>query len=158
MDTKIDNLIDKMQSARQQLNNALDKITPQVEIYPSWKLKQVMDHITGWDELMLTTLRAYSKGETPGLTVKSGVDKYNAQSVSARKALSFEQSRSAFNAARENVIHLMRELTPEMLGQRYHAPWGGMCTIASIVKIYVSHEQEHAKQIDEILKKSNPDN
>jgi len=154
MDTKIDALIAKMELARARLNSALDKITPQTEIYPTWKLKQMLDHFSGWDELTLTSLRAYSQGKTPGLMVKDGIDQFNAQSVSARKAVPFEQSRQAYDVVREKVIQTLREMPPEMLTQKFPAPWGGMCTITSVVKIFVSHELEHAKHLEEILMKS----
>ena len=154
MDTKIDALIAKMELSRARLNSVLDKVTPQTEIYPTWKLKQMLDHITGWDELTLTSLHAYSQGATPGLVVKDGIDQFNAQSVSARKSIPFEQSRQAYDVARENVIQTLREIPPEMLAQKFPAPWGGMCTVASVVKIFVSHEMEHAKHIEEILMES----
>jgi hypothetical protein len=153
MDTKIDALISKMERSRVRLNAALEKVAPQAEIYPTWKLKQVLDHIAGWDELVYSSLRAYLLGGVPALAMKGGIDRYNAESVSARKALSLEQSRQAYDAAREHVIQVLREVTPEMFDHEYPAPWGGMCTINSIVKIFASHEQEHAKQIEALLMK-----
>jgi hypothetical protein len=128
-------------------------VTPQAEIYPTWKLKQVYDHIAAWDELVVSTLHAFSHGEKPALMVEKGIDQYNARSVSARQELPLEQSRQAYDAIRERVLQVLREIPPEMFDQKFPAPWGGMCTINSIVKIFVSHEQEHAKQIEEILKK-----
>jgi hypothetical protein len=154
MNTDIAVSISKMERSRARLNEILDKVVPQVEIYPSWKLKQVLDHIAGWDELMYSTLSAYIKGGTPSLAVTSGIDHYNAESVSARKALSLEQSRRAYDSAREQVLKILREVPPEMLDQKFPAPWGGMCTINSIVKIFVSHELEHAKNIKANLNKS----
>ena len=156
MNTEKENMITRMEVARKQLNAALEKVAPQVEIYPTWKLKQVLDHITGWDDLTLSALRDYSKGETSPITIKHGIDQYNDESVGNRKALSLEQSRQAYDLARERVLHALREIHPEMLIQRFTAPWGGMCTIASVVKIFVSHEMEHAKQIEEILDRFTP--
>lgn len=153
MELKVETLIARMEQARTNLNSALGKIAPQVEIYPSWKQKQVMDHIAGWDELVSETLRAYQRGETPSRNLKS-IDHYNAGSISARKDLTLEQSRQAYENARREVILILRSLPAEMLQQKYKAPWGGNCTVASVVKIFVSHEQEHAKQIEEILNKS----
>ena len=150
METKIDALITKMEQSRSRLNAALDKITPQAEIYPSWKVKQIMDHITGWDDLVISSLRLYQKGETPARSVLN-IDQYNAGSVSARLSLTPEQSRQAFDASRLEVIQTLRAIPPTMINQKYTAPWGGQCTISSIVRIFVSHEQEHAKQIEEVL-------
>jgi DinB superfamily len=158
MDTNIEGLIAKMERSRVRLNAVLEKVTPQAEIYPNWKVKQVMDHIAGWDELVYLSLSAYSLGEKPSVSVKGGIDHYNAESVAARKALSLEQSRQAYDAARERVLEILRELPLEMLTKKYPAPWGGMCTVNSIVKIFASHELEHAKQIEEVLKNSTTGN
>lgn len=158
MDINIEGLIVKMERSRARLNAVLEKVTPQVEIYPTWKVKQVMDHIAGWDELVYLSLSAYSHGEKPSVSVKGGIDHYNAESVAERKALSLVQSRQAYDAAREHVIEILRNLPPEMLTKKYPAPWGGMCTVNSIVKIFASHELEHTKQIEEVLKNSTPDN
>jgi hypothetical protein len=148
MDKTVNALIVKMERSRSRLNAALDRVAPETEIYPSWKLKQVMDHIAGWDALVASSLRAYQNDEIPSLRVPS-IDQYNAASVSARQDLSLEQSRQAYDAARQEVLQIIRNLPEDMLARRYPAPWGGSCTVASIVKIFVSHEEEHAKQIEE---------
>ena len=98
MDTKIEDMVTKMERSRAKLDAALDKIAPITEIYPTWKVKQVMDHIAGWDVLVYTTLEDYSRGEPPSTAVFGGIDRYNAQSVSERKALSIEQSRQAYTS------------------------------------------------------------
>jgi hypothetical protein len=154
MATKIEDLVAKMEHSRAQLNAILDKAAPQIEIYPTWKMKQVMDHIAGWDELVFSSLRAYMKGESPAPAVKDGIDRFNAESVARRKDVPIERSRQEYDVAREHVIRVLRELPSDMLTQKYPAPWGGKCTISSIVRIFVSHEQEHAKQIEEVLKDS----
>ncbi len=149
---EVNGLITKMARARARLDAALEKAAPQTEIYPSWKVKQVLDHIAGWDQLVISSLRAYQKGDTPSHSVKS-IDQYNAASVSSRKDLSLEQSRQAYDEARREVVTILRSLPEEMVTRWYLAPWGGNCTISSIVKIFVSHEEEHAKQIEQLLNK-----
>jgi hypothetical protein len=148
-----DELIAKMEHARTQLNAALEKVTPQKEIYPTWKIKQLMDHITGWDELVATAFHAHAQGGAPAKVVKHGIDQYNAESVNARKALSYEQSRQAYDASCVTVIQSLREMPFDRLEIKFQAPWGGMCTVSSVVKIFVSHEMEHARHIEESLNK-----
>ncbi len=158
MDTKIERILAKMERSRAELNAALDKVAPQTEIYPTWKVKQVMDHIAGWDDLVSSSLQAYKIGKSPSKMVAHGIDPFNAESVARRKDVPLEQSRQDYDAARARVIQLLQELSPAMLTQKYPAPWGGECTISSIVRIFVSHEQEHAKQIEEVLKDSTHSN
>jgi len=150
MDPKIEALVTKMENARIRLNNAIDKITAETEVYPTWQLKQLLDHITGWDELVSTTLKQFVRGETPALSVKS-IDRFNAGSVTDRQALSLEQSRKAYDAARLEVLELLRSLPQEVTSREYAAPWGGTATVAEMIKIFVVHEREHAGQIEKIL-------
>ena len=150
MDTKIEALIRRMEQSRLRLNAALDKVAPQAEIYPTWKLKQLLDHLTGWDELVVEALSAFKKGESPAYKIK-GINQFNAESVARRKTMTLEQSRQAYQSARQHVLEIMRSLPAEMLVQKYDAPWGGKCTISSIVKIFVSHEEEHARQIEDLF-------
>lgn len=154
MATKIDEMVSKMERSRAQLNATIDKVAPQTEIYPTWKVKQVMDHIAGWDELVYRSLLAYKNGETPAPMVDDGIDRFNARSIANRVNVPIEQSKQEYIKAREKVIQVLQELPLEMLTQKYPAPWGGKCTISSIVRIFVSHEQEHAKQIEEVLTKA----
>jgi len=151
MTTKIDDLINKMELARNRLNANMEKAIPQVDIYPSWNLKHLMDHITGWDELGVSAFRTHSKGETPEMVVKFGIDQYNAESVSARKELSLESSRQAYDTARVELLKAVREMPSEELTQKFPAPWGGMCSVASVLRILISHELEHAQHIEEKL-------
>ena len=151
MTAKIDDLTKKVELSRSRLNSAMEKITPQDNIYPSWKLKHLMDHITGWDELAVSALRTYTKGETPGIAVKHGIDQFNAESVTARKELSLESSRQAYDTARVELIKAVQAMPPELLPQKFQAPWGGMCTVASVLRILISHEAEHAQYIEDKL-------
>jgi hypothetical protein len=154
MNAKIEDMVAKMERSRSTLNDALGKLAPQAEIYPTWKVKQLMDHIAGWDELVYVTLCAYLKGDSPTVLVSDGIDHFNAESISARKDIPIEQSRQKYDITRTQVIQVLRQLPPEMLTQKYLAPWGGKCNLSSIVRIFVSHEQEHAKHIEEVLKSS----
>jgi hypothetical protein len=152
MDARIEKLITRMEKSRAQLNIALEKLTPKQNIYPSWKVKQLMDHITGWDELVVATLQAYVRGSNPVMMVKDGIDHYNAESVSARKDITLEQSQRDFEMSRQKVLQLLRDLPAEVYEREFPAPWGGMCTIEGIIKIFISHEREHTRHIEAMLK------
>ena len=154
MTAEIDTLLNKMEHTRSRLNVVLEKVAPQLDIYPSWKLKQLMDHITGWDKLVASAFHTHSRGATHPLVVIHGIDQYNAELVNARMELSLEQSRQAYDSARAEVLQELRVMPAEKLTQEFRAPWGEMCTIASVLKIFISHELEHAKQIEEKLKNS----
>jgi hypothetical protein len=151
MDPNNKTLIIKLEQSRAQLNAVLEKIPPQQDIYPAWKLKQLLDHITGWDELTARALRQYLNGEPTEQVLKAGIDQYNAASIFARKSLTLEESRQAYDQARDSVIQILGEIPASMLTEKFKAPWGGICTVRSVVKIFSSHELEHARHLEESL-------
>lgn len=154
MADNIDNLINQMKNARSRLEAAIEKISPQLEIYPSWKLKQLMDHITGWDELVASAFQAHSSGEIPVKMIAKGINDYNEKSLSERGELSMESSRQAYFEARVKLFQTLQKMPYEKFSQKLRAPWGGTCTVGSVLKIFISHELEHAKHIEEMLAKS----
>jgi hypothetical protein len=109
MGTKCEALITSMEYAREEINQLLEKVTPQTEIYPSWKLKQLLDHIAGWDALMVSVYRTHSQGGTPVRVVRHGINSFNEELISARKGLSLAESRIAFNTSRAEVIQALRD-------------------------------------------------
>ena len=151
MDPKNKTLIAKLEQSRARLNAVLDKISPQEEIYPSWKLKQLLDHITGWDELTAHALRQYLIGKPTDQVVKTGIDQYNADSITTRKSLTLQESRQVYEKSRQEVLQVIGEIPVRLLTQKFRAPWGGNCTVNSVVKIFASHELEHAKHLEESL-------
>ena len=154
MGTNCEELITSLERARKELNLVLERITPQTVIYPSWKLKQLLDHITGWDELMVSVYRTHSQGGIPARVVRHGIDSFNDELISARQALSIQESRNAFNTARTEVIHALHDMPAECMELEFKAPWPGTCSVEKSVEILVKHEKEHARQIREILKSS----
>jgi hypothetical protein len=150
METERDSLIARMEQARAQLDRALENVIPQTDFSPTWKIKQLLDHITGWDELMVRAYQAHARGEPPGPMLKGGIDQYNALSVDARNAMSYEESLQAYHAARGTVLQALAEMPAERLGVEFQTPWGQMCTVARVVEIFVSHEMEHARQVEEL--------
>jgi hypothetical protein len=108
MDPKNKALMTKLEQSRTRLNTALEKISPKEDIYPEWKLKQLLDHITGWDELTARTLSLYLNGEPTEKVVIGSIDQYNDNSISVRKSLTLEESRMAYEQAR----HPGEELAP----------------------------------------------
>jgi hypothetical protein len=154
MTIRIDDLIVKMESARNRLNIAIEKVTPHAELYPAWSLKQLMDHITGWDVLLVSSFRTHSRGDTPIMLENRDIDQYNDESIVARKELSLESSRKSYDEARVEVLEVLHEMPPEKRAQKFLSPWGDLCSTASVLRIFISHEMDHADHLEECLLKS----
>jgi hypothetical protein len=154
MAANIDDLIVKLENARSRLNSAIERMSPHAEIYPAWRFKQLMDHITGWDELLASSFRTHSRGDPPIMLEDRGIDRYNEESIVARKELSLESSRQAYDEARLEVLEALHVMPPEKRNQKFLSPWGELCSISSVVKIFISHEMDHADDLEELVNKA----
>ena len=152
MAAKIDDLIIKMENARSRLNSAIEIVTPHAEIYPAWCLKQLMDHITGWDELLASSFCAHSRGDPPIMLADRGIDKYTDGSITARKEISLEGSQKAYDEAPLEVLETLHKMPPDKRNQKFLSLWGNLCSIASDLKIFISHGRDHAADLEERVK------
>ncbi len=57
------------------------------------------------------------------------------------------------------VLEALHAMPPEKRNQKFLSPWGDLCSIASVLKIFISHEMDHADDLEERLNKAgNMDN
>jgi hypothetical protein len=144
-------LIQQLDQARETMRAALADVDTQMEIYPTWTIKHVLAHITGWDEATSSSLRAHARGEEPATPAARGIDFYNAQSVATRESLSYEQTFKEWKLAREELKAAINEMPEEIFNEPLLLPWGAIGTIAQVVAIFVDHEEEHAREIQELV-------
>ena len=117
------------------------------ELYPTWTIKELLAHLTGWDDACIATLRAVSSGSAPATPAARGIDPYNTSTVLEREALSLEQVIQEWEVTRADFLLALRELPEEKLGGVFVYPWGPKGDLPEMVKIFVEHEQEHAQEV-----------
>ena len=144
-------LIQQLDEARAELHVLLQGIDTGIEFSPAWTIKEVLAHITGWDEVVIASLRAHLAGEGFGPPAVEDIDETNARLGAAREALSYDQLVEEWQELREYLRTLIREMPQEKLEQQILFPWGQRCTTAEVVAIFVHHEREHAGEIRELL-------
>lgn len=149
--TAIQRFLEQLKQARDKMQAVVDVIDVQVDIYPPWKIKQVLAHITGWDDAVLAALKAHAGGEEIAAVAVQGIDVYNAQAVASREALSYERVVQEWTFAREQLNQAIQDMPPEKLEQEIVFPWGASGRIAQIVDIFASHEAGHAQEIMDII-------
>ncbi|MFN2225564.1 MAG: DinB family protein [Anaerolineae bacterium] len=140
-------LLSDLDDARQDLCTAIEGLDPEQEIYEGWTLKHLLAHLAGWDDAVLAALRAHLGAEEAGTPAAEGINAYNAQSVSTRQYLSYEQVRRECDLARDQVKEALRELPPAKLEAPLLFPWGPTGTVAQLIAVFVHHEHEHAAEI-----------
>lgn len=140
-------LIQELDTARAHLQAALDQVSRKAEIYPHWTLKELLAHLTGWDEAVTASLRAHAGGREPAVPASRGINLYNAQSVETREALSYEQVVRECQLAREQLKAALNALPPEKFSQPMVFPWGQSGAVEKLVRVFVEHDEEHTAEI-----------
>ena len=139
--------IQQLDAAHEKMLAVVAQVDTELEIYPGWTMKQVLAHLTGWDDATTSSLRAHIDGSQPATPAVEGIDFYNAQSVETREALNYEQTLVEWRLARDQLKAAINDLPPEKLNEPLLFAWGEMGSVARLVAIFVSHEEEHAEEI-----------
>jgi uncharacterized protein (TIGR03083 family) len=147
-------LIRQLDEAREAMRAVLADIDPTLEVYPTWTIKHVLAHITGWDDACISSLRAHAGGNEPPTPAVEGINAYNAQSVATRQALDYRQVVKEWEAARAQLKTVLNEMPPDKFQEPLLFPWGPRGKIARLIAIFAGHEKEHAQEIQELKAKS----
>jgi hypothetical protein len=150
-------LIKNLEQAREHMRRVLARADASREIYPHWRAKEVMDHLTGWDDATIGSIKALLNGGEPFVPAARGIDYYNAQTVTERETLNLTHTTREWEVTRQQLIDLIRSLTPAQADQAFIFPWGVEGTVEQVVDVFIEHEEEHAAEIDGILNAAEQD-
>ncbi len=147
-----DELIQHYQNSRAKMIVLLDKIDQNRKIYPLWTVREILAHLSGWDDATISFIRTILEGGQPGLTLAAqGIDNYNAESVSTREGLDYDHIYREYLETRRVLLELIHQMPEEQITQKFVLPWGGYGTLADMVNIFVPHEEEHAEDVQKII-------
>ncbi|MBL8153589.1 MAG: maleylpyruvate isomerase N-terminal domain-containing protein [Anaerolineae bacterium] len=123
------------------------------DIYPGWTIRQVLAHLTGWDEAVTASLRAFLEGSDAAIASYRGINEYNARSVETRADLSHEQTRREWEVARTELCAALEAIPESHLDTEMTYPWGARGSLRGLIGVIYSHEEEHAEEIRGLLRK-----
>lgn len=145
--------IQRLQAARAEMREIVKYAQGNPTIYEPWRMKEVLDHITGWDDAVIASIKSLLAGELPATPAARGIDTYNAETVSSREAIPYEVTQREWEASRVVLLDLIQALTEEQLHARFTFPWGNQGIIEDLVEIFTEHEETHAREIRTIIEK-----
>ena len=145
--------IKRLEAARLEMREIVKYAQDNPTIYVPWRMKEVLDHITGWDDAVIASIRSLLAGEPPATPAARGIDYYNAQTVSSREAIPYEVAQREWEASRLTLLNLISQMTEEQLHTRFVLPWGAHGTVEDLVEIFTEHEETHAKEIHAIIER-----
>ncbi|MEP7133601.1 MAG: DinB family protein [Chloroflexota bacterium] len=145
--------IKRYETARAELREILKLAQGNPQIYSPWRMKEVLDHITGWDDAVIASIKSFLVGDVPATPASRGIDAYNLETVASREAIPYEVTQREWEASRAELLKLLGKMTDEQLHTQFGFPWGDSGTIEDLVEIFTEHEETHAKEIREIIEK-----
>jgi DinB superfamily len=148
-----DTYIQRYENAREEMRDILKFAQGNPTIYEPWRMKEVLDHITGWDDAVIASIKSFLAHEIPAIPASRGIDAYNADTVSSREAIPYEVTQREWEASRTELLALLRKMTDDQLRISFVLPWGAYGSIEDLVEIFTEHEETHAKEIREIIAK-----
>src|SRR5512145_1514508 len=116
--------IQRLSTARAEMCEIVRAAQNNPTIYAPWRMKEVLDHITGWDDAIIASIRSMLAGEIPATPAARGLDVYNAETVSSREAIPYEVTQREWEASRAELVFLLQRMTDEQLRTSFVLPWG----------------------------------
>ncbi len=153
MDFKAE-LLQQLDEGRAEMQAMLALVSEDQQIYSPWRIKEIIAHITGWDDAILAALKYHASGSPPSLFAARGVDAYNSATVTERETLSYAQILQEWQATRELVKTALQEFPNERLSVPMIYPWGNKGTLKEFILIFADHEREHAEEIQQIIRQA----
>lgn len=145
-------LIERLETSRAMMIAHLDEIDKNRKVYPLWTVREILAHLSGWDDATIGFIRDLMAGREPATPAVRGLDVYNAETVATREGLSYDQVYREYIETRRVLLDLIREMPEEMATQTATLPWGGKGTLEMIVMdIFGSHEEEHAEDVHKLI-------
>lgn len=148
-------LLHRLDETRQEIEELLPKIDPAKFIYPGWTIKEMLAHMTGWDDVLIDSLRAHLTGNPPALEAIRSINEYNDRTVAARAGLDYDHILKEWRLARQVLRTILEQMPDEKFSEPLPVPWGKPTSVAFLVEVFRDHEEEHARDIRRWLE--NPD-
>ena len=132
-----DEIIEELKRTRQELTDLVSDIPPEKEIYPEWRLKELLAHFAGWDDAALAGVRSCLAGKDPIIVAP----------------LPLSHIVKEWQLNRELLIDLTAQIPEEKFEITTVFPWGETGTLAEMIRGISGHELFHIGEVRELKPK-----
>jgi hypothetical protein len=105
-------LLQSLYEARLKIEELLPKVDHQKEIYPGWTIREMLAHLTGWDDVTIDSLRAHVAGRIPEMPALQGVDENNKRILTSLQNMDLAHVIKEWRLTRQ-VLRTVIEKMPE---------------------------------------------
>ncbi len=141
----------KLAQSRSSLLNAIEGLSDEemsaVPLAGIWTAKDIVGHVTSWEETLLAPLEAYATGAA---FVTERVEDYlawNDEQAALKRDVPVDEIAKQAAAVREGLVAAAAKLSEEQWTARVPYPWGGMGSLKRALEGLAQHEMEHVEAI-----------
>ena len=145
-------LLHRLDETRAIIEKILPTVDLTLEIYPGWTMKDMLAHMTGWDDATIDSLRAHVIGRPPSVDAIRSLDEYNGRTVSSRQDLDFARVLKEWRLTRQVLRTLIEQIPEDKFLEPLVVPWGEKDSVTSLVEMFREHEEQHIRDIQEWMK------
>ena len=147
---KKEELVTLLQNTRKELAALVSDIPEEKEIYPTWRVKELLAHFAGWDDAAIAGVRGCLAGQNPIIVAPLGPNDYNARTVTERESLPLGHIIKEFDLNRELLVDLVKQIPEEKFVTITVYPWGEEGPLEDLVRGMAEHELFHIREIKEL--------
>jgi uncharacterized protein (TIGR03083 family) len=125
-DSGVARLLARIDKTWNELQQSIDGLTDEQLTQPGtmdeWSIRDVLAHITTWEEQTLEHLPTImSGGRTPKYVTYGGIDAFNAMMTEKKRGLSLAEIRRQMNATHARLLDLIRSAPADQLNHETRA-------------------------------------
>jgi hypothetical protein len=111
-----------------------------VPVFDDWSIKDILTHITSWDELLLPDIYRLARGHAAGLAcnVQAANDTWNDLLMSVRRHFPLDQVHAEFTQSRHALLSALDEVPDDQFDS---GPVPGNCQVTAF------HDWQPARDI-----------
>jgi len=140
-------LLQLMEDTPAKMEVMLPLVNPCKEIYSGWTIREVLAHVSGWDDAIIEALNAHIEGRSLSLPNISDLDEYNEMWFSSRTGQNNEQVLEEWRSYRQILRTIIEEMSEAKFSIPVSVPWGGKSTILDMIKMFCEYEDTQTRDV-----------
>jgi uncharacterized damage-inducible protein DinB len=141
----------RLTASRQALHQAIqglsDQEMTQVQVEGEWTVKDVIGHVSSWEETLLEPLGRYASGGPFEVQVIQDYLAWNDEQAAGKRNVPLSEILDELAAVRQELVSGASRLSGEQWQQRELFPWGERGTLIQALSGLAAHEMEHVRAI-----------
>ena len=143
----------RLAESRQALLQAIEGLSEeemtQMQVEGVWTIKDVLGHITSWEEIYREPFRRYADGGPFEVEVIEDYLIWNDVEAARKRDVPLDAILDELATVRQGLVEAASRLSAGQWKHRVPFSWGGQGTIAEVLDVFYRHELGHVRSIQQ---------